>query len=171
MKRISVLALCIAGLVSSCDKDDDDQTNDVNATDRSFTMMAAMSNTAETDAGQLASIKAQNTGIRQYGMHMVSEHTTSQDQLQSLAGDLGLVAPDSLDAEHMMLKTQLQSLNGRSFDSVYIHAQVRDHQRTIALFENQINAGENSRLRDFAREQMPHLREHLDMADSLAALY
>lgn len=153
-------------LATGCDKDDDD--NDVNSTDRNFAMMAAMANHAEIDAGTLASSKAVNPGIRAFGQMMVTEHGMSRTELQTMAQSLNVYAPDSLDAEHVALKAQLMTLSGRAFDSVYINSQVRDHQRTIALFEDEDDDGNNDMLEDYARKTLPHLRMHLAHADSLA---
>ena len=166
MKTLAVAIASCSLILFACDKDNDD--NDINNTDRNFTMMAQMSNFAEIDAGSLASAKAQNEGIRMFGQHMVTEHTQAKTELMSLAQGLSLNAPDSLDAEHVALKAQLMAASGRMFDSIYIHAQVRDHQKTIALFEDQVDDGENDRLQDYARAKLPHLREHLAKADSLA---
>ena len=127
-----------------------------------------MANTAEITAGQVASTKANDDDVQAFGVFMVTEHSGAQLQLKGLADSLRLPAPDSLDAEHVALKMQFDSLSGRSFDSVYIHSQVKDHQTTIALFEKEISKGRNGSLIDFANNQMPHLQKHLQTADSLA---
>jgi putative membrane protein len=171
MKKYAWATLLFAFAFCSCDKNDDNNNNgnNINSTDRDFVLNASMANTAEINAGQLASTKANDEGIKDFGQFMVTEHGTSKTQLKNLADSLQLQAPDSLDAEHVALGAQLLTLDGRSFDSVYIHSQVTDHQKTINLFQNEINNGNNSRLKDFANSQMPHLQEHLNMADSLAA--
>ncbi|RYY20588.1 MAG: DUF4142 domain-containing protein [Chitinophagaceae bacterium] len=168
--RIFPLALSLATLLFACDKDDDndDETND---RDRSFAMMAAMNNFAEISAGQMASAKGENAGIRQFGAMMVADHTLASQQLKSIAANEGLYAPDSLDAAHMRLKDTLEDFSGRAFDSVYIHSQVRDHQIAISLFESQINSGQHRDLREFARNTLPKLQMHHHHADSLANFY
>jgi len=134
-------------------------------------MRASMANTAEVGAGQMAAAKATDEDVQDFGNFMVTEHGTSETQLKGLADSLGLYAPDSLDVEHVALKMQLDSLDGRAFDSAYIHAQVTDHQNAIGLFQNEIDNGRNSRLIDFATSQMPHLQMHLQKADSIAAKF
>ena len=71
--------------------------------------------------------------------------------------------------DHVALGAQLLTLDGRAFDSVYIHSQVSDHQKAITFFQNEIDKGNNSRLKNYANTQLPHLQEHLRIADSLAA--
>ncbi|RYY10306.1 MAG: DUF4142 domain-containing protein [Chitinophagaceae bacterium] len=171
MKTKLLMAFLAISVMSGCDKDDDDDQNNISTNDRDFTMKANMANHAEVDAGQLAATKGMEAGVRDFGAHMVADHTTAKLELKDIATSLGVYAPDSLDAEHVQLKAQLMLLSGRAFDSVYIHSQVKDHQKAIALFEAQAGSGENRRLIDYANKQLPHLRMHLHTADSLAAEY
>jgi putative membrane protein len=167
--KILLLPLALISFFSiGCDKEDD---NDINQRDRNFAMKASMANFAEIDAGQLAATKATDAGIRSFGQQMVTEHTASKAELQNLANSLSLYAPDSLDAEHAALKTQLMALSGKAFDSVYIHSQVKDHNMAIDLYDDEGDKGDNRPLRDYARSTLPHLRMHLSKADSLATKF
>src|SRR4051812_3011792 len=120
IKILAVLAAATTLMRFSCHHDDNDP-NSVNQTDRQFTMKASMANKAEIDAGQLAATKGTDPAVVSYGQHMVEDHTTSITLLRTIAADLNLPAPDSLDAEHVALKALLLTLSGRAFDSVYIH--------------------------------------------------
>lgn len=174
MKKLRLIPLAIGLAVSfiACDKDDDDDDNEIyNQQDKNFAMMAAMNNYAEIDAGQTASTKAQNNGVKAFGAMMVMDHTMAGNKLKPIASGLGLYAPDSLDAKHVALKAQLASLTGRAFDSVYIHAQVEDHRATIELFEDEVSDGKQQDLKNFANETLPNLRMHKAHADSLANIY
>jgi putative membrane protein len=170
-KMLGIGLLCSIGFIAACDKDDDDNEAAYNDVDRNFTMKAAMSNFAEIDAGQLAASKGQSTGIREYGTMMVADHTDASSKLKSHASNLGLPAPDSLDAEHVALKTQLTAATGRMFDSLYIHSQVKDHQTAISLFETEVRDGRAGELKSFAEATLPKLRMHKAHADSLAKNY
>jgi putative membrane protein len=162
------MALAVITFALGCDKNDD---NDISSRDRNFVMKANMANFAEIDAGQLAAAKATDPGIKAFGQQMVMDHTQSKSELKNIATSLGLYAPDSLDAEHMALKSQLMSLSGAKFDSVYIHSQVKDHNMAIDLYDDEGDDGNNRQLRDYARNTLPHLREHKAKADSLATKF
>jgi putative membrane protein len=165
--KISVSVLVSILLLCSCHKVEPAGAG-VNGTDLDFVNKTSMANTAEISAGQIASTKANDDDVQAFGVFMAAEHSSSRLQLKALADSLQFPAPDSLDTEHKGLAMQLDSLSGRSFDSLYIHSQVKDHQMTIALFEKEISKGRNGGLIDFANNQMPHLQKHLQMADSLA---
>jgi putative membrane protein len=173
MKKLRTFPILIGLTVSliACDKDDEEETETYNQQDKNFAMMAAMSNYAEIDAGQTATTKGLNPGIKAFGSMMVTDHTNAAMKLKPITSSLGLYAPDSLDAKHVALKSQLATLTGRAFDSVYIHSQVEDHQAAIDLFEDEASEGKQQDLKNFANETLPNLRMHKAHADSLANLY
>jgi putative membrane protein len=98
---------------------------------------------------------------------MVVEHTPVGPELDSIAASVNLSTPDTLDAEHKVLKQTLTGLSGKAFDTTYMSSQVKDHQKMISLFENEVASGANTRLKDFANRHLPHLRVHLQRADSI----
>jgi len=173
MKKLRMFPLVIGIAVSliACDKDDDDDNETYNQQDKNFAMMASMSNYAEIDAGQTASTKGTNAGIREFGSMMVRDHTKAGQELKPITSGLGLYSPDSLDAKHVALKAQLATLTGRAFDSVYIHSQVEDHQAAIDLFTDESEDGKQADLKNFATKTLPNLKMHKMHADSLANLY
>jgi len=171
MKKYLVASACIALILWSCDKNDDNNNNtDINNTDRNFVLQASMANTAEIGAGHLASTKG-SASIASYGQMMVMDHTQAKATLDSIATIYSLSAPDSLDAEHVALIAQLATLTGRDFDSVYIHSQVTDHQKAIQLFNDEVSNGHNYQLTNYASLLLPKLQMHLENADSVAAGY
>lgn len=156
--------LCLT-VLAACTKDDDDKA--VNDTDRNYVVMASMSNNAEIAAGQVAATKATNAMVKTYGQQMVSEHTPAQADLKSRVSALSLTAPDTVDAEHKALMVKLNSLSGYSFDTAYMNSQVKDHAKTVDIFNTEINGGNNTSIRGFAIDNLPHIQMHYNKADSL----
>lgn len=156
----------IALALLSCKKDKNN--NDVNSTDQSFLTQAAVGNKAEIMAGQLAAEKGTNASVKAFGQMMVTEHGQAQTDLQNLYTSLGKTMPDSVDAEHQAFMTQLSSLSGRAFDSAYINSQITDHQKTVTVFQTEINNGNNTSVRNYASTYLPHIQMHLQKADSIS---
>lgn len=165
-KRILVIGLLASVTMVAC-SDDDDDNNNLNDTDRNFVTMASISNNGEIQAGQLAASKATDASVKAFGQKMVADHTTAASELKAITGNLGLNVSDTLDAEHKALKAQLESLSGRSFDSVYIHSQTDDHTSAITLFQNEASNGSNNQLKTFAGTKIPVLQMHKQMADTI----
>src|SRR5437868_1470410 len=120
MKHVIIVAM-LATLLS-CYKGDD--SYNVNQADKDFMEKAAMANTAEIDAGQIASMKGTATDIKNFGLIMANDYGLARNNLHNIAKDLKLPAPDSIDTQNFALAAQLAALDGRSYDSVYIHSQV-----------------------------------------------
>ena len=166
------MACAILACLISCDKDDENPPpTDVSTTDRNFVVLASMGNQAEIQTSQLALTRGTDTAIKSFAQMMIMDHQMATARLDSIASDLGLYVPDSLDAEHVALHAQLDTLSGYAFDSVYINSQVVDHQENIALFQTERDNGTNQRLRDYAGSLLPHLQMHLQRADSIASRY
>ena len=135
--------------------------------DKDFMMKAAMGNAAEIEAGTMAQQKGSNAAVKEFGATMVKDHTDAGNQLKGIASSLSMMAPDSLDNEHKAMKKKISSLSGAKFDREYMMGQVKDHQMMITLFEGQSNNGSHTRLKQFATNTLPHLKMHLQMADSV----
>lgn len=165
MKKLFLFGtLALAGFLTACDKDEDE---DVNATDQQFVMSAGMANRAEINAGQLAATRGSNAAVRTYGQMMVTEHTQAQNDLRSVSNDEGITMSDTVDATHQALMARLMTLNGYQFDTAYMNSQIRDHQNTIQLFQSVMNSGENDRVRTYANTYLPKIQMHYATADSI----
>jgi putative membrane protein len=153
----------------SCDKDKDNSStnNTVNQQDRTFARNANYSNNAEIQMGRLALQNSANDSIKAFARDMVAEHTKSKNQLDSIARGLSITLSDSLDTSHLTLLGRLTTLNNFAFDTVYINNQVKDHQATETLLQNQIGNGNNNGLVQYATKNLPIVNRHLLRARNL----
>jgi putative membrane protein len=151
--------------------DNDSAVSPVSQMDRNFMMHAGVSNRAEIEAGQMAAAKAENAEIKNFGSMMVSDHQMAQNELKGIAAQNNGAVGDTLDAEHRALSAQLSAMNGRAFDSMYIHSQVKDHMNAMNMLQGQMNNGSDQMLKDYASKYLPKVRMHYDMAVSLANQY
>jgi putative membrane protein len=158
-------------LFFSCDKNDNNNNNEtVSQQDQNFISQTALANTAEVQAGQLASTTADSSIIQMFAQQMVSDHTTAQSDLKTLGNTVNVAVPDSVDSMHASLIDTLKTLTGRAFDSVYITRQIADHQTVISSFQQEISTGNKSDVINYANKYLPKLQMHLQMADSIATL-
>jgi putative membrane protein len=167
---ILVFGVAFALLLSSCDKNGD-STNVYSNNDVLFVKKAAASNFAEITLGQIAADSSTDSTIKQFGAQMVSEHSAAQQQLQAIAGTLGIDATATLDSEHQLLVQSLLTLKGRAFDSLYIHSQVGDHETTIDFFKQQSAHGLQRDVKQYVFQTLPELTLHLQAATTIASKY
>ena len=169
MKRIAMFAVLAFGLsfiIMSC-KDDNDNNTVPNDFDKTFMTNATYANRSEIDFAQLALTNSQNDSIKAYAQKMVADHTMAQSELDSLGNKFSFTLPTTMDSAHQAMRPQLEALSGYSFDTAYINGQVRDHEATITLFQNEANQGFNPDVRNYASGKLPHLQEHLQSANNV----
>lgn len=169
-KKLAGVALLTTMVVASACDDDDGDNKDLSQQDKDFITMASYGNRAEVELGALAATKGNSEAVRMYGNLMVDEHEDALDNLEDIADDFDANFPTGLDAEHQQKKQVLMALSGYSFDTAYMHSQVKDHQKTEALFETEATSGKEQRLINYANNLLPHIRMHLHKADSIVTV-
>ena len=120
---------------------------------------------AEIDVGKLAQEKGQSQAVKDFGAKLVADHSDNLDKAKQVAGQIGVKDPGGasfLDkAEYLKLKV----MSGASFDRTFAKDMVSDHKTTIKDFQKQ--AAKSGPVADFAKQSVPVLQEHLQMAQSL----
>jgi putative membrane protein len=173
-KPLILAATMLAGSVALAQSGRDpssgsDMMAKASSTDATFMKKLAEGDLAEIDAGRLASQKSASEGVKSFGQEMVNDHSKNNTDLQTLAASHGVNVPTTIDSAHASEKTRLEGANGTGFDSLYIKDQVRDHEKTVALIEQEIRNGQDTSVKDFAKKTLPVVRHHLAMAKQLQA--
>jgi putative membrane protein len=138
------------------------------ASDASFVKQAAEGGMMEVAKGKLAAQKGAHDAVKQFGQKMVDDHTKAGDELKSIARGKSISLPDDSPKPPMQaLLTKLERLEGAAFDRAYVDDQIRDHEKTIALFEREAKTGKDAELKTFAEKTLPTLKEHLSMVRDL----
>ena len=177
--RLSTLVLC-AGLVAVTAGSVGAQTASqaapgaaakaaVPAADKDFAQKAAIGGLAEVQLGTLAQQKASNAQVKQFGSHMVEDHSKANDELKQIASAKGLALPTDLDATHKSKVAKMEKLSGAEFDRAYMDEMVADHKKDVAEFRKQSTSGKDNDLKAFAGKTLPTLEAHLKMAQSTDA--
>ena len=136
--------------------------------DEKFAMNAAVGGMMEVEAGQLAAQKAVNADVKSFGQRMVQDHGKANTQLLQIASQKGMTLPKELPADMKQHKDMLTKASGAEFDRQYMAHMVKDHEKTVKDFEMQAKNGNDAALRAFAEQNLPIIREHLEMARTLA---
>ena len=171
LKRAHVAGIVATALLfAACKKDNNDTKEPVSAQDETFIVKASQSNRAEIDLGNLALQKATDSTVKMFAQMMVDDHTTAQNDLQTVVGNLNTTANlnDSLSADQVAMHTMLQGLSGTAFDSAYIQGQLLGHQQTLNDFDTELNGGQNARVKTYAATYRPKIQSHYTLADSIA---
>jgi len=168
MKNLIILGMVMMGFIAlRCNDDDDNSNNQLSARDTDFLQKTGPANQAEIELGQLAASKSPTNGVKAFGQMMSTEHQQAITDLKQVGTSFNASISTNLDAEHQAMKQKLMTMEGYSFDTAYVHGQVRDHQKTLDLFKSEAQNGNAGSLKDYANKYLPHIQMHLNKADSL----
>jgi putative membrane protein len=137
--------------------------------DESFARSAGQGGMAEVKLGQLASEKAQNPKVKEFGQKMVGDHSKAGDELKSVAAKKNVTLPSDVTSKDQALAMRLSGLSGDAFDKAYISAMVKDHETDVAEFQKEADKGQDPDFKAFAGKTLPTLQEHLRMAREAAS--
>lgn len=133
-----------------------------------FVEDASAKGVAEIEAGKLAQEKGSSADVKSFAAMMVKDHTAANEKLKTLAGQKKLeVSTDAqlLDKAKSMI---LELRSSKSFDQAYANNQVKAHEATIKIFEDEMKNGDDADLKAFATQTLPTLKAHLTEAKALA---
>ena len=143
-----------------------------------FTVHAALQNNFWTDAAQsgmaevalanLAIQKTQNEQVRQFAQQMVTDHTSINEELTTLAAGKKITLPAEVNSKQKATYDRLNGMEAANFDREFIKVMVKDHEAAVKLFERQSNSQADPDARTFAAKNLPTLQSHLQMARSLS---
>jgi len=138
----------------------------VNA-DQHFVMEAYEGGMADVALGQLATEKASNPKVKEFGQRMVTDHGKANDELKTLAASKNITLPTKLSAKNQATKDRLSKLSGSAFDHAYINDMVKDHQADSAAFHKAPNTAQDPDIKAWANKTGAVVDEHLKMAQDI----
>ena len=142
----------------------------LNAVDFNFVGQANLGAPFQVDSGRLAETKGTSATIRSYAHLMVTSHIPVVDALNAILKKKNITPSNTLlhgayDAMIFTLKADQRA----AFDRNYVNGQVEYQKGNAALFEQEIQNGSDPDLKEFARQTLPKIVDHLHRAEKLAA--
>ncbi len=139
--------------------------SDDKAAAQKFLTNAMEGDYAEIAVGKLAQEKGTSQAVKDFGAKLVADHTNHLDKAKEVAKQLDVKDPGGAsileNAEYLKLKV----LSGSTFDNTFAKDMVSDHESTIEDFRKEaVNSGPAG---EFAKELLPTLEQHLQIAQSL----
>jgi putative membrane protein len=142
----------------------------LNAIDFNFVGQANLGAPFQVDSGRLAETKGTGAAIRSYAHLMVTTHIPVVDALNVILKRKNITPSNTLlhGAYDAMIFT-LKADRGAAFDRNYVNGQVEYQKGNAALFQQEIQNGTDPDLKEFARQTLPKIVDHLQRAEKLAA--
>ncbi|WP_282347201.1 DUF4142 domain-containing protein [Pseudomonas sp. PS01301] len=136
-----------------------------------FVEDASAKGVAEVEAGKLALEKGTAADVKTFADMMVKDHTAANQKLKALADKKNIDVSDDAELLDKAKAMILELRSAKSFDQAYANNQVKAHEATIEIFEDEIKNGKDAELKAFATETLPKLKAHLVEAKKLAAAH
>jgi putative membrane protein len=142
----------------------------LNAVDFNFVGQANLGAPFQVDSGRLAEAKGTTAAIRSYAHLMVTSHIPVVEALNAILKKKSITPSNTLlhgayDAMIFTLKADQRA----AFDRNYLNGQVDYQKGNAALFEQEIQNGSDPDLKEFARQTLPKIVDHLHRAERLAS--
>ena len=129
---------------------------------------AIQGDNSETRLGALIAARGSSAEVRRFGRTLERDHSTAKGQAAAVAHRMRVSVPGSMMPEARSEYAKLERLHGRAFDREVRRYMIHDHREDIDKFEAQARHGDR-RTAKLARAQLPVLRKHLRIAESLRA--
>ena len=152
----------VAKLPDSKDKAD----KEAKSANEAFVRAADQINLADMKLGKVAEENAKSDVIKKFGAQAVTDHSLMNKELRKIATKQGIALTEKLDPKHQELLDDLSKLKEVAFDKAYTKDMVADHEKAIALFENEVKTGRDADVKAWAEKCLPTLREHLKSAQA-----
>jgi putative membrane protein len=142
----------------------------LNAVDFNFVGQANLGAPFQIDSGRLAETKGTSASIRSYAHLMVTSHIPVVDGLNAILKQKNITPSNTLlHGAYDAMISALKADRGAAFDRDYVNGQVEYQKGNSALFEQEIQNGADPDLKEFARQTLPKIADHLQRAEKLAA--
>jgi putative membrane protein len=134
--------------------------------DYDFVAQANLGASFQIDSGRIAERKATTADLRHYAHLMVITHVPVVDALNKILQRKGIQAPPNtlLHGAYSAMIASLNSERGAALDRDYVTGQVEYQRGNAALFRNEIRNGHDPDLKEFARQTLPKIEDHLKRA-------
>jgi putative membrane protein len=133
--------------------------------DQAFLKEAVQGDMTEVKMGELAQQKGQSDSVKTFGETLQKDHGDHLKKLQAMAQQMGAQAPSEPSAKQQADYDKLAKLSGAKFDREFAKHMVMDHKMDISKY--QAEAKKTGPLAELAKETVPTLQKHLQMAQSL----
>src|SRR3569833_570440 len=135
-----------------------------NKADQKFLMEGMQGDMDEVELGKLAQQKGQSEDVKQLGQMLEQDHSQHLQQAQQEAQQLGVNAPQQVNAKQKATYERMSKLTGAQFDKQFTKHEVQDHKKDIAEYQKQ--AKSKGPLAQFAQQTVPVLQKHLQAAEA-----
>jgi putative membrane protein len=131
--------------------------------DKSFIEKAANAGQEEIDISRAIMDRTTNPQVKAFAQMMVDDHSAAKAALAGIVAVKGVELPISgPDTTEKWSKKSTSDL-----DQDYVSKMIADHKDAVELFQKEADKGSDMDVKGFARDTLPTIQHHLEMAMDL----
>lgn len=134
--------------------------------DQEFLRQAADINLVEIELGKVAEKVSTDPKVKKYAQNIVKDHSEANQKLARLAASKGYALPNQVPSSDRHELSSLEKQQGAKFNKDFLAFNIKGHEKAIALYQRQAAKTQDPDIKAFAEKMLPHLKEHLAMAQS-----
>lgn len=143
----------------------DTSTVGVAVSDTGYIRQAIRGNTLEVALGRVAESRAENSEVKSFAERMVEDHNSMNREWTDLARrnrmttavvDVGPNGQQTID--------RLEDLSGTAFDQAYMNEMLRQHEMSLAAFQQMASSASSSNVKQLAQNGVTTVQQHLSLA-------
>lgn len=138
--------------------------NEAKEDDSEFLVEAAAINMKEIELGKLVENNTENQGLKSYAQMLVEEHTKANEKLKAMAKEMNISLPMDLTEDGKDAYEKLKEESGEEFNKEYVNMMIKGHEEAIDEMEEAVEEANSEKVRAWATDMLPKLREHLAKA-------
>ena len=139
----------------------------VNEDDDKFLRTASTTALLEVQLAKLAQERGSRPEVRAVGKQLTDAHSAMNTGLREMAGRKGVALPSSLDGNQQKVVDDISKLTGTAFDSAFLDAMAKAHQKDADEFGNAASNAADPGLKGFAQKSLPTIKAHLARVQAL----
>ncbi|HLO80344.1 MAG TPA: DUF4142 domain-containing protein [Chitinophagaceae bacterium] len=165
-----MIGLLTTALFVACDNNDDNvqPKPTLDQYDINFLNKATQQNRATILLNTLAKDSGTNAGVKQYAQDMITNYTSVQKSIDSIANIYSLQLPTTGDSAVSLFKDNLMMMaRGKSFDTSFVGYQMRLLDSYLPTWNDASANAKNTGVKNFATQLIPTWTSFRNRADSL----
>ena len=135
--------------------------------DGAFMKKAEDADIQERDLGRVMMNRSQNSDVRDYAKMLADDHDKDLRNVVNLEEDKGIHQPKDMVQVNNDALAELNKLSGPAMDKRFMEMMVQDHQKDVAEYTKEEQAGEDPAVRDYAAHALTTLDKHLKKAQDV----
>jgi putative membrane protein len=136
--------------------------------DRKFIQQAAEGGMYEVQIAELAASKATDANVKSFADTLVKDHQAANNELVQMANAKKVELPAAPPRAMRRDIERLAQRKGKDFDEHFVReVGIKDHEKDIKMFEKGSGSVKDAQLKAWIDKTLPHLREHLAIAQKL----